>query len=98
MGETEETVKLADVERVFVSLSNHPLDYAQKTLVGAALQAVRALPRQDGLREAGKALLEQWDAFEASHGTQEEAYYKLAKYARKHWDALRAALAESEKP
>lgn len=55
-------------------------------------------PSQDAetikaMREALAGLIVQWDAFEASYGNQEEAYYKLAKYARPAWDAARAALA-----
>ena len=42
--------------------------------------------------EAATKLVSQWDAFEAGYGNQEEAYYKLAKYARPHWEALRTAL------
>ena len=42
--------------------------------------------------EAATKLVSQWEAFEAGYGNQEEAYYKLAKYARPHWEALRAAL------
>lgn len=42
-----------------------------------------------------RALLEQWDAFETSSGNQEEAYHKLAKYARPAWGAARAAIAKA---
>lgn len=42
--------------------------------------------------EAATKLVSQWEAFEAGYGNQEEAYYKLAKYARPHWEALRTAL------
>ncbi|KQV83285.1 hypothetical protein [Rhizobium sp. Root1220] len=44
------------------------------------------------LKEVAKSLLERWDEFEASYGNQEEAYYKLAKYARNDWERLRTAL------
>ena len=49
-------------------------------------------PAEQEVTEAARALLTQWDAFEASCGNQEEAYYKLAKYARPHWNALKAAM------
>lgn len=41
-------------------------------------------------------LLAQWEAFEASSGNQEDAYYKLAKYARPLWEAAREAIAKAE--
>ena len=47
----------------------------------------------ESLWKALKGLLEQWEAFEASSGNMEEAYYKLAKYARPQWEAARAAVA-----
>lgn len=64
---------------------------------GSEVRNVRPLythptPDRGEMVEAAKALLGQWQAFEASYGNQEEAYYKLAKYARPHWAALAAAL------
>lgn len=45
------------------------------------------------LREALSDLLSQWDKYRAGeYPNQEDAYYKLDKYARPHWDAARAAL------
>ena len=47
------------------------------------------------MAEALAELLTQWEAFEASYGNQEEAYYKLAKYARPAWNKARAALSKA---
>lgn len=48
------------------------------------------------LLESAKDLAAQWEAFEASSGNMEEAYYKLAKYARQEWEAMLAAIAKAE--
>lgn len=48
--------------------------------------------------EAAKRLLERWDNFNASNANYEEAYNKLAKYARDDWEALRAALSTDAEP
>lgn len=58
-------------------------------------QAAAIAEREERIRRkdaALRGLLAQWAAFEASYGNQEEAYYKLAKYARPAWEAARAAL------
>lgn len=107
---SDDLVRREEVKGALVQLYQQRaklLDFPQRetdnTLryINLALDAVRNLPRAtagEGVREVLEgpawALLAQWDAFEASHGNQEEAYYKLAKYARKHWAALRDALTE----
>ncbi|MCZ7488220.1 hypothetical protein [Rhizobium rhizogenes] len=48
------------------------------------------------LLDAAAELVEQWNAFEASSGNMEEAYYKLAKYARPQWEKAIAAIAKAE--
>lgn len=48
------------------------------------------------LEKALSDLIECHDAFEASVGNMEEAYYKLAKYARPQWNAARALFKEGE--
>ncbi len=47
------------------------------------------------MHEALTGLLEQWKEFRASSGNMEEAYYKLAKYARPHWEKAAAALSKA---
>lgn len=76
-------------------------DVADIDAAKAAAQAdyerriLSAIEPSSDMREAVEAatkLVSQWEAFEAGYGNQEEAYYKLAKYARPHWEALRTAL------
>lgn len=47
------------------------------------------------MHEALSGLLEQWKEFQVSSGNIEEAYYKLAKYARPHWEKAAAALSKA---
>lgn len=56
----------------------------------------RLLERISDLEAALKGLLENWASFEASTGNMEEAYYKLAKYARPQWDEARAVLSSGD--
>lgn len=48
----------------------------------------------EAMRKALEDLVECHDAFTASMGNMEEAYYKLAKYAYPQWQAARAALSK----
>ncbi len=48
------------------------------------------------LRQAAKNLIERWDEFNANDATYEQAYNRLAKYAREDWEALRTAVYGSD--
>ncbi len=47
------------------------------------------------IEDAARKLLARWDEFNASGANYEQAYYRLAKFARGDWEALRSALSAS---
>lgn len=49
--------------------------------------------RIEELEKALRGLLECYDQFNASPGSFEDAYYKLAKYAASQWATARTAIA-----
>lgn len=44
------------------------------------------------VKSASQKLLNRWDEFNASDANYEQAYFRLAKYARDDWEELREAV------
>ena len=64
-------------------------------------RAILAAEERATLRERERyapavRLLAAWDACNAHEATYEQAYYRLAKYARNDWEALREAITQKE--
>lgn len=98
-ADTEDYAEIFDRHGEKVALTVRPdLIMALNALSLSPLSAeLDRLRRElEEVRKALKALVEHHDAFEASSGNFEEAYYKLAKYARPSWEEARAALRAGE--